>query len=73
MWAGNEVRSNAYTRFAALIVTYIAQVITSETHGANAYHLSLLANVKDPHVRALIPVDTTLSTVTATSPDIPQV
>ncbi|KAG9102606.1 hypothetical protein FRC06_001649, partial [Ceratobasidium sp. 370] len=40
-------------------------IVTTETHGANAYHLSLLANSEDPGARVLIPSSTILSTVAA--------
>lgn len=40
-----------------------AQIITSETHGSNCFHLSLLANSDDPVVRSLIPEDTVVSKV----------
>ncbi|QRV74808.1 cysteine synthase [Ceratobasidium sp. AG-Ba] len=42
-------------------------IITSETHGANAYHLSLLANSDSSSAQNIIPANTTLSTVTIKS------
>ncbi|KAG9127532.1 hypothetical protein FRC07_012548 [Ceratobasidium sp. 392] len=48
------------------------QIITTETHGANAYHLSLLANSEHPGAHALIPEGVTLSTVASANPSNPR-
>ncbi|KAJ1307332.1 hypothetical protein OPQ81_001438 [Rhizoctonia solani] len=45
------------------------QVIALETIGANCYHLSLLANTKDPIAQRCIPEDVTVSTHPALIPD----